>query len=157
MLCSKLGQCLFNELIYLHGVIFFLSILNMAVTTTVFTNSSIVTALSRVSLLVQLIPLPPNLNKKLLNPIQHGLFKTNSRHGMPPHGKHSFECLSQLSFYTVDNMYITSQNPKNQPSSFKSLELAANWLSAIIWSQVISTRHNKGKSEILDNKPAAKI
>ena len=76
---------------------------------------------------------------------------------VPPHGKHPSECLSQISLYTVDNMYITSQNPKNQPSSFKSLELAAIWILAIIWSQLISTRHNKGKLEMFDDKPAAKI
>ena len=75
---------------------------------------------------------------------------------VPPHRKHPSECLSQISLYTVDTMYITSQNPKNQPSSFKSLEMPACWILAIIWSQVISTRHNKGKSEIFDDRPAAK-
>ena len=56
---------------------------------------------------------------------------------------------SSPEFYS-DNMYITSQN---QPSSFQSLDLAAIWISPIICSQVVSTHHNKAKSEKFNDKP----
>ena len=78
----------------------------------------------------------------------------NGGGGLCAHIENTLPSVRAKYHYTQwDNMYMTSQIPRNQPSRFKSLDLAAIWILPIIWSQVVSILHNIG----ISNKQAAKI
>ena len=98
--------------------------------------------------------------ESLLNP---GLFVTAQGLGAgqicpPPPSKNSPDNLYDTYLIHHPEIHIFRDTmQRSSPIVKKNLDLRVLQTFSIIWSNIISTRHNKGKSEILNDSTAAKI